>query len=124
AAPPTLDPQSADEEAARAVAVRQGEEELRQAWMGVLRPFAAQRLDLETAGFDHRLVLVGVHRANGIDDRPAGPDPARSGAEQLELELGQRRRAPAKVGPLREDAEARAGGVDESPVEALELRRQ
>ena len=66
----------------------------------------------------------GFERADGVDDRPAGPHALGGGAEERELELRERRRAPAQVGPLREDAETRARRVDERAVEAVELRRQ
>src|SRR5439155_3498017 len=60
----------------------------------------------------------------GVDDRPAGPNALGGGAEQAELELGQRTGAPTEVGAAREDAEARARGVDKRAVVAGQLGRQ
>ena len=91
--------------------------------MAELRPLL-DRLDREPGGVDHRLGLVGVDRADGVDDRAAGPHALGGGAQQLELELGQRLRAPAQVGPRREHAEPRARRVDERAVEAGQLGRQ
>src|ERR1039458_1830430 len=71
-----------------------------------------------------RLVLVGIDRADGVDDRPAGLHPRRRGAQERELEFRERGRTPAQIGSLPEDAEAGAGRVDEGPVEAVELGRQ
>ena len=55
--------------------------------MRILRPLVAERHDLEAARLDDRLVLVGVHRADRVDDRPArlhalgrGSAAARAGA--------------------------------------------
>ena len=76
------------------------------------------RVGLEAARLDDGLVLVGVDRADRVDDRPAGPDALGRGAQQRELQLGQRLRAPAQVGPAREHAEPRARRVDERAVEA------
>ncbi len=42
-------------------------------------------------------------------------------AEELELKLGKRRRAPAQVGPRSQDAQARAWRVDQGPVEAAQI---
>ena len=67
---------------------------------------------------DDRLVLVGVQRADRVDDRPARPHALGGRAQQRELELRQRLRAPAQVGPAGEHAEAGAGRVDERAVEA------
>ena len=71
----------------------------------------------EPGGINDRLVLVGVHRAHRIDDRPAGPRAGGGRLEQLELELRQRPRAPAEVGAPGQDAEARTRSVDERSVE-------
>src|SRR5437764_7959968 len=92
-----LDPESADEEAARSVDMRQREQELRTSGMRELRPFLAERHDFEPAGVDDRLVLVGVDRAYGVDDGPARLHALGGSAEQRELELRQRRRPPAQV---------------------------
>src|SRR5437763_4989551 len=104
--------------------VRQREEELRPGRMYERWPLIVKRQDGEPARVDDGLALVGVERADGVNDRAAGPHSFGGGAEERELELGKRRRAPAEVGPLGEDAEARARGVDESAVEADELRRK
>ena len=104
--------------------VRQREEELRPGRMHERGPLIVKRQDGEPARVDDGLALVGVERADGVDDRAAGPHSFGGGAEERELELGKRRRAPAEVGPLGQDAEARARGVDESAVEADELRRK
>ena len=86
--------------------------------MRVLRPLVAERLDLEPGGVDDGLVLVGVQRADRVDDRAARLRALGRGAQQLELQLGQRARAPAQVGTPREHAEPRARRVDERTVEA------
>ena len=117
-------PSAGDEEAARAVHVRQREQELGPARMPELRPFVAERQDAQAARLDDRLVLVRVHGTDGVDDRAARADALRGRAQQRELELRQRARAPAQVGPLREHAGPRARRVDERPVEAGELGRQ
>ena len=91
--------------------------------MAELRPFL-DRIDREAGGVDHRLGLVGVDRADRVDDRAAGPSALGRRAEEVELKLGERRRAPAQVGPRSEDSQARARRVDEGPVEAGQLRRQ
>ena len=62
-------------------------------------------------------VLVGVHRADRVDDRPARLHALRSRPQELELKLGQRARAPAEVGSPCEDAEPRARRIDERAVE-------
>ena len=80
--------------------------------------------DFEPARIHDPLVLVGVDRADRVDDRAAGRNALGGGAEQRELQLGQRLRAPPQVGPLRHDAEAGARGVDERTVEAVEPRWQ
>src|SRR5258708_39658938 len=110
--------QARDEEAARPMDLRQREQELGPPRMGELRPLLPERLHAETARVDDRLVLVGVDRANRVEDRPARTNAFRRRAEQGELELRQRLRTPAKIGALREDAEARARGVDKRAVEA------
>ena len=86
--------------------------------MRVLRPLIGERQHLEPGGVDDRLVLVRVHGADGVDDRPAGLRPLGRGLEQLELELRQGPRPPAEVGPPREHAEPGARRVDERSVEA------
>ena len=55
---------------------------------------------------------------------PPGPHALGGGAQQLQLQLRQRARPPAEVGARREDAEARAGRVDERPVEPGQLGRK
>ena len=102
----------------RPVAVGAREQELRPRRVRVLRPLGAERLDGQAERVDDRLVLVGVQRADGVDDRPAGLRPLGGRPQQLELQLGQRLRAPAEVGTAREHAEARARRVDERAVEA------
>src|SRR5712692_6190554 len=84
-----------DEEAARRVDMRQREQELRTIRMDELRPFVPERQDAEAARLDHRLVLVRVDRADGVDDRPSGTDALSRRAEERELQLRQRLRAPA-----------------------------
>ena len=93
--------------------------------MGVLRPFVGERLDLEPGGIDDGLVLVGVQRADRVDDRPARLRPLGRGPQQLELQLRQRPRTPAQIGPPREHAETGARRVDERTVEPalVELAR-
>ena len=68
---------------------------------------------------DDRLGLVRVDRADRVDDRAARPHALRGGAEELELQLGQRLGAPAEVGPGGEHAEPRARRVDERAVEPV-----
>ena len=67
--------------------VRQREQELRAPRVAELRPLVAERLDREAGRVDDRLVLVGVQRADRVDDRAAGarrarprPGAARAGA--------------------------------------------
>src|SRR5437763_6203166 len=119
-----LSSEARDEEAARAVPVRQGEQELGPPWVREIRPLLAERLSLEPQRVDDRLVLLGIDRAGGIDDRAPAPHPFRRRSEQRELELRQRLGAPAKIGPRGEDAEARAGRIDERAVEAVQLGRK
>ena len=88
-----------------------------------LRPLL-DRLDLEAGRVDDGLGLVRVDRADRVDDRAARPHALGGRPQQLELELGQRLRAPAQVGPRSEDAEPRARRVDERAVEAGQLGRQ
>src|SRR4051794_22586529 len=64
--PATLDSKSADEEPRRAVPVRHREQELAPLRVRVLRPLLSERLRLEPRRIDDRLVLVGVHRADGV----------------------------------------------------------
>ena len=70
------------------------------------------------------LCLVCVDRADRVDDRAPGPHARGGRLQQLELELGQRLRAPAQVGTGGEDAEPGARRVDERAVEAAQLRGQ
>src|SRR2546421_10903389 len=65
-----IHPKSADEEAARPVDMRQREQELRSARVGELGPLLAEGHDPEPARVDDRLVLLGVDRADGVDERP------------------------------------------------------
>src|SRR5262249_47302524 len=116
--------ETGDEESARAVDVREREQELRPRRMREGRPLVAEWHDGEAARVHDRLALVGVQRADGVEDRAAGANPLGGGAKQRELKVGQRGRAPAEIGALREDAETRAWRVDERPVEAAELLRQ
>ena len=85
---------------------------------------ALEVLDLEPGGVDHRLALVGVQRADGVDDRAARLHALGRGAEERELQVGQRLRAPAEIGSAVEDAEAGARRVHERAVEALKLVRE
>ncbi len=71
-----------------------------------------------------RLVLVGIHRADGVDDLASGLDALRGCAEQRELELGQRLGSPAQVRTLIQHAEPGAGRVHERAVEAGQIGRQ
>src|SRR5579884_1904299 len=116
-----VSPEAGDEEAGGIVAMRQREQELRPPRVRVLRPLLAERLDREPGRVDHRLVLVGVHGADRVDDRAARPDTLGGRSQELELQLGQRPRPPAEVRPPRQDAEARAWRVDERAVEAARV---
>ena len=78
----------------------------------------------ETGGVDDGLRLVGVDRADRVDDRAAGPDAVGRRPQELELQLGQRLGAPAQVGARCENAETGTGRVDERAVEARQLGRQ
>ena len=55
-----------------------------------MRPLGAEVLDREAGRVDDRLVLVGVQRADRVDDRAAGLHALRRGPQQRELELRQR----------------------------------
>ena len=69
-----------------------------------LRPLVGKRgIDLEARRVDDRLGLVRVDRADRVDDGPSRPDTLSRGAEELELELGERLGAPAEVRPLVQD---------------------
>src|SRR4051812_43593143 len=85
--------------------------------MAVVGPLL-DRLDLEAGGVDDGFVLVRVDRAYGVDDRAARADALGRGAQELELQLGQRAGAPAQVRAAREDAGAGAGRVEQGAVEA------
>src|SRR5205823_6528640 len=111
--------QARDEEAGGAVPVGPREQELGPRRVLVLRPLAAERLDLEAGRIDDGLVLVRVEGAHGVDDRAAGLRPLRRRADQLQLQLGERLGAPAQIGSAGQHAEARARRVDERAVEAL-----
>ena len=84
--------------------VRQREQELGPARVGVARPFLAERVEAEPQlagdGVDDGLVLVGVHRADAVYDRAAGPHTLGRGAQQLELQLGQRPDLRWRAAPL------------------------
>ena len=70
-----LNGEAGDEEAGRAVAVRQREQELRAARMAKLGPFLRERpVDFQTELVDDAFVLVRVDRADGVEDGPAGAD--------------------------------------------------
>ena len=86
--------------------------------MRELGPLLAERLRFEPEGVDDRFVLVCVERADGVEDRAARARALGGGAQQPELQLGQRLRAPAQVGPAVEHAEAGARRVDERAIEA------
>src|SRR5262249_46556281 len=93
--------------------------------MPELRPFLGQgAVDREPGRIDDGLGLISVDRADGVDDRAARPHSLGSSTEQPELQDRQRLGAPAEIGPAVQDTEARAGGVDERTVEAVELRGQ
>src|SRR5882724_8365941 len=66
-----LSRQPGDEEPGGAVHVWLREQELGAPRMSELRPLLPERLDRKPGGVDDRLVLLGVQRADGIDDRPA-----------------------------------------------------
>src|SRR5437868_14529952 len=104
--------------------MRQREQEPRVTGMGEPPPFVTERLDVEAAGGDDRLVLVPIDGANGVDQRSAAAEAFRGAAYERQLEVGKRLRTPAEVRPLREHAEAGARGVHERAVEVGELRRQ
>src|SRR3954447_3035862 len=104
--------------------MRQREEELRSARVGEPGPLLAERYDLEPACVDDRLVLLGVDRADGVDERPTRLQALGGGAEQRELQLRQRGRTPPKVGSLPEYTEPRARRIHEGTVEAGELGRK
>ena len=96
----------------------------RRGWRNCGHSSARRRVDLEPGRVDDGLRLVGVDRADRVDDRPARPHALGRGAQQLELELGQRLGAPAQVRPPVQDAEPRARCVDERAVEADQLGRK
>ena len=52
------------------------------------RPLLAERLGLQARGVDDGLVLLGVDRADGVEDGPAGSGSLRGRAKQLELQAG------------------------------------
>jgi len=106
------------------VDVRQRLQEARVARVRELRPFLAERKHAEAARLDDAERLLGVDRADRVDERSAGPDPFGRRAKQRELELRQRLGPPAEIGPLGEDAETRARSVDERAVEPEKLGRQ
>src|SRR5215467_789097 len=110
-----------DEEATRAMAVGTCQQELGSLRVSEGRPLVAERLRIEAARIDDRLVLVGVECADRVDDRPAFADALGCNPKEVALELREWPRAPAQVGAAREDAEARAGRVDEDSVEGAEL---
>src|SRR5262245_2953018 len=115
-----LRPQARDEEPRRSVRVRQREQELRPARVPKLGPAGAEVVHRQPARVDYVLVLGPVQRADGVRDRAARPDARRGDAEEVELQAGQRLGAPAQVRPRVEDAEPRAGRVDEHAVEGAE----
>ena len=105
--------------------VRQRLQELGAARVPEPRPLVSERrIDFEAGCVDDLLRLVGVDRADRVDDRAARAHALRGGAEELELELGERLCAPAQVRSAVEDAEAGARSVDERAVEASELGRE
>src|SRR5579864_3726278 len=104
--------QARDEKPARPVDVRQRQQELRPPRVCELRPLATERLRLETRRIDHCFVLVGVDRADRVDDPPARTNALRRGPQQLELQLGQRLCTPAQIRASGEHSEARARRID------------
>ena len=87
-----------------------------------LRPLVGEaRVDLEPRSVDDRLRLVCVDRADRVHDRASRSNALCRCLQQLELELGERLGAPAKVGATIEDAEPGARSVDERAVESREL---
>src|SRR5437764_6342015 len=88
--------QPRDEEARRVVHVRQREQELRPPRMPELRPLVAERHGLQPGCVDDVLVLFGVDRAHGVEDRSARLDAVGGDAQELLLELRERARAPAQ----------------------------
>ena len=93
----------------------------RRAWRNRGHSSASVRIDLEPGSVDDLLRLVGVDRADRVDDRAARADPLGCGTQELELELRQRLCAPAQVGATVQDTEAGAGCIHERVVEAGEL---
>ena len=97
---------------------------------------------LEPRGVDDRLVLVGVQRADRVDDRAARLRALGRGAQQLELQLGQRaarasagrdgaraRRAPSTArrrarGRSRDSSSSRSVGSDDADVRRHLLRHR
>ncbi len=73
------------------------EQKLRPARMAEGRPLVGERQDLEAARVDDLLVLGCVDRADRVDDRAARPEALGRGADERELQLGERARAPAQV---------------------------
>src|SRR5258706_7941248 len=104
--------------------VREREKELRPRGVRELRPLVAERQDAQAARVYDRLAFVRVERADGVQDRAAGLYALGRRAEQGQLELGQRSRAPTEIRPLREDAQAGARWVHEGAVEAVKLGRE
>ena len=102
----------------------QRQEKLRPLRVSELRPLLAERLRRQTRLIDDRLVLVGIDRADRVDDRSPRPDVIGRGAQQAALQLRKRLAPPTKIRPASEHAETRAGGVHEHAVVAAELGRQ
>ena len=105
--------------------VRQRQQELRPARVAELGPLGAEvvaargRSASTTSSFS-----AAVDRADRVDDRAARPHALGGGAQQRELQLRQRLRAPAQVGPRREDAEPEQGASTSARSKPVELRRE
>ncbi len=97
-------------------------QKLRPASMPELGPLVGEaRIHLEPGGVDDCLRLVRVDRADRVHDRAPRSHALRRCLQQLELELGERLGAPAKVGATIEDAEPGTRSIDERAVESRQL---
>ena len=85
---------------------------------------ASARVDPEAGGVDDRLGLVGIDRADRVDDRAASADSLGGSAEQLELKLRKWLGPPAQVRAPIENAKPGARRIDERSVEAVQLERK
>jgi len=99
--------------------VRQREQELRPRRVTERRPLGAEILGLEAGRVHDGLALVRIQRADRVDDRAPRLHPLGRRAQQGELQVWERLRAPAEIRAPVEDAEAGAGRVHERTVETL-----